>query len=145
MIFPVVLYKCETWSLTLEAEHRLRVFENRLLRKIFGSHRDVVVGGWRKLQNTELHDLYPLPNIIKIIKSRRMRLAGHVTRMVEKGNACRILVGKPEGKRLLESHRHRLENNAKMDLGEIGWGGTDWIWLRIWMGVGGSCENGSEH
>jgi hypothetical protein len=77
----VVLYGCETWSLTLREEHRLRVFENRMLRRIFGPKRDEVMGEWRKLHNKELHDLYSSPSIIRIIKSRRMRWAGHVAQM----------------------------------------------------------------
>jgi PAS domain-containing protein len=85
----VVLYGCETWSLTLREEHRLRVFENRALRRIFGSKRDEVTGEWRKLHIKELHDLYSLPGIIRIIKWRRMRLAGHVARKGEKRNAYR--------------------------------------------------------
>jgi hypothetical protein len=74
----VVLYGCETWSLTAREEHKLRVFENRVLRRIFGLKRDGVTGGWRKLHNEEIHNLYSLPSIIRIIKSRRMRWAGHV-------------------------------------------------------------------
>jgi hypothetical protein len=85
----------------LKEEHRPRVFENRVLRRIFGPKRDKVTGEWRKLHNKELHDLYSSPSIIRIIKSRRMRLAGHVARMGEKRNAYRLLVGKPEGKRPL--------------------------------------------
>jgi hypothetical protein len=79
IILPVVLHGCETWSLTLREEHRLRVFENRVLRRMFGPKRDEVTGEWRKLHNKELNDLYSSPSIIKIIKSRRMRLAGNVT------------------------------------------------------------------
>jgi hypothetical protein len=79
-ILPVVLYGCKTWSLTLREEHRLRMFENKVLRRIFGPKRDEVMGGWRKLHNEELHDLYCSPSIIRIIKSRRMRWAGHVVR-----------------------------------------------------------------
>jgi hypothetical protein len=82
---PVVLYGCETWSLTVREEHKLRVFENRVLR-IFGPKRDEAKGGWRKLHNEELHNLYSSPSIIRIIKSRRMRWAGHVARMGEKRN-----------------------------------------------------------
>jgi hypothetical protein len=78
IVLPVVLYGCETWSLTVIEEHKLRVFENRVLRTIFGPKRDGVTGGWRKLHNEELHDLYSSPSIIRIIKSRRMRWAGHV-------------------------------------------------------------------
>jgi hypothetical protein len=81
------------WSLTLREEHRLRVFENRVLRRIFGPKRDEVTGEWRKLHNKELHDLYSSPSIIRIIKSRRMRWAGHVARMGEKRKAYRLLVG----------------------------------------------------
>jgi hypothetical protein len=83
IIFPVVLYGCESWSLTLREEHRLRVFENRLLRRIFAPKRDEVLGGWRKLHNDELHNLYSLPSIIRIIKSRNKRWAGLVARMGE--------------------------------------------------------------
>jgi hypothetical protein len=89
----------DTWSLTLRKEHRPRVFENRTLRRIFGPKRDEVTGGWRKLHNEELHNLYSSPSIIRMLKSRRMRWAGHVARMGEKRNAYRKLVGKPEGKR----------------------------------------------
>jgi hypothetical protein len=81
MILPVVLYGCGTLSLTLREEHRLGVFENRVLRRIFRTKRDEVIGEWRKLHDEELHDLYSSPNIIRIINSRRMRLAGHVARM----------------------------------------------------------------
>jgi hypothetical protein len=85
VLLPVVLYGCETWSLTLREVHRLRVFKNRVLRGILGSKRDQVIGGWRKLHNEELHNLYRSPSIIRIIKSRRMRLAGHVGRIGRKG------------------------------------------------------------
>jgi hypothetical protein len=91
IILPLVLYGCETWSLTLTEKHRLRAFENRVLRRIFGPKRDEVTGGWRKLHNEELHNLYPSPSILRM-KSRRMRWAGHVARMGEKRNAYRILV-----------------------------------------------------
>jgi hypothetical protein len=99
IILPVVLYGCKTWSLTFREEHRLKVFENRVLRRIFGPKRDDVTGDWRKLHNEELHNLYSLPN--RMIKSRRTRWAGHVARMGETRNAYRILVGTPEGKRPL--------------------------------------------
>ncbi|KAJ4432120.1 hypothetical protein ANN_20735 [Periplaneta americana] len=98
VILPVVLYGCETWTLTLREEHTLRVFENKVLRKIFGAKRDEVTGEWRKLQNTELHALYSSPDIIRNIKSGRLRWAGHVARMGESRNAYRVLVGRPEGK-----------------------------------------------
>jgi hypothetical protein len=78
IILPVVLYGCETWSLALSEEHRLRVFQNRVLRRIFGTKRDEVIGSWRKLHNKELHNLYSSPNIIRMIKPRKMRWAGHV-------------------------------------------------------------------
>jgi hypothetical protein len=84
-ILHVVLYGCETWSLILREEHRVRVFENRVLRKIFGPKRDELTGEWRKLHNVELHDLYSSPSIIRLIKSRRMRWAGHVARMGRRG------------------------------------------------------------
>jgi hypothetical protein len=106
-----------------------RVFENRVLRRILGPKRDEVIGGWRELHNEELHNSYSSPSIIRMIKSRRMRWAGHVARMGEKRNVYRILVGKPEGKRPLGRARRRWEDNIKMDLREIGWGGMDWIEL----------------
>jgi len=81
VILPVVLYGCETWSLTWREERRLRVFENRVLRKVFGPKRDDVTREWRKLHNEELNDLYSLPNIVRVVKSRQMRWAGHVARM----------------------------------------------------------------
>jgi hypothetical protein len=98
--FPVVLYGCESWSLTLREEHRLRVVENGVLR-IFGSKRDQVTRGWRKIYTEGLCDLYSSPSIIRIIKSRRMRCAGHMARMGEKRNVYRLLVGTPDGKRPL--------------------------------------------
>jgi hypothetical protein len=129
IILPVVLYGCETLSLTLREEHRLRVFENRVLRGIFGLKRDEVTGHWRKLHNGELHNLYSSPDIIRQIKPRRMRLAGHVAHIGEGRKVCRALVGNPEGKRPLERPRHRWEDEIKMDLREIGWGGVEWIHL----------------
>jgi hypothetical protein len=103
------------------------VSENRVLRKIFGLKRDEVTGGWRKLHNEELHDLYSSPSIIRIIKSRRMRLAGHVARMGEKSNVYKLLVGKSEGRRPLGRPRHRWLDNIEMDLVEIGCGSVDCI------------------
>jgi hypothetical protein len=128
VILPVVLYGCETWSLTLGEEQRLRVFENRVLRRIFGPKREED-GSWRKLHNAELHDLYSSPNTVRVIKSRRMRWVGHVARMGEGRGAYRVLVGRPEGKRPLGRPRRRWEDNIKMDLGEIGIDGTNWIRL----------------
>jgi hypothetical protein len=93
IILPVVLYGRETWSLTVREEHKLRVFENRVLRRIFRPKKDGVTGGWRKLHNEELHNLYSSPSIIRIIKSRRMTWAGHVARMVEKTNMYTSLNG----------------------------------------------------
>jgi hypothetical protein len=103
------------------------VFENRVLRRIFRPKRDEVTGEWRKLHNEELH--YSSPSIIRIIKSRRIRWAGHVARMGEKRNAYRLLVGKPEGKRPLGRSRRRWVDNIRMDLGEVGWCDVDWIGL----------------
>jgi hypothetical protein len=123
IILPVVLYGCETWSVTLREEHRLRVFENRVLRGMFGPKRDEVKGERRKLHSGELHNLYSSPDIIRQIKSRRMRWAGHVARVGEGRNMYRVLVGKPEGKRPLERPRRRWEDGIKTDLREIGWGG----------------------
>ncbi|KAJ4432706.1 hypothetical protein ANN_21343 [Periplaneta americana] len=120
VILPVVLYGCETWTLTLREEQRLRVFENKALRKIFGAKRDEVTGEWRKLQNAELHALYSSPDIIGNIKSRRLRWAGDVARMGESRNAYRVLVGRPDGIiRLLGRPRRRWEDNIKMDLREV--------------------------
>jgi hypothetical protein len=122
IIIPVVLYGCETWSQTLREEHRLRVFENRVLRGIFGPKRDEVTGEWRRLHSGELHNLYSSPDIIRQNKSRRMRWAGHVARMGEGRNVYRVLVGKPEGKRPFGRPRGRWEDGIKMYLREIGWG-----------------------
>ena len=101
---------------------RLRVFENRMLRRIFGPKRDEVTGEWRKLHNEELNDLCSLPNMVRVVKSRRMRWAGHVARMGKDRGVHRVLVGKPEGKRPLGRPRHRWEINIKMDLQEVGGG-----------------------
>jgi hypothetical protein len=97
--------------------------------RIFGPKRDEVTGEWRKLHKDELNDLYSSPTIVWVIKSRRMRWAGHVVRMGERRGAYRVLVGKPEGKRPLGSPRHRWEDKSKMDLQEVGDGGMDWIEL----------------
>jgi hypothetical protein len=112
----------------LREEHRLRVFENRVLSKIFGPKR-VEDGSWRILHNDELHNLYSSPNIVRLIKSKRMRWAGQVARRGEGRDVYRVLVGRPEGKRLLGRSRRRWENNIKMDLREIGIDEANWIQL----------------
>jgi len=103
---------------------------------VFGPKRDEVTGEWRILHNEELRDLYSLPNIVRVVKSRRIRWAGHVTRMGEGRGVHRVLVGKPEGKRPLGTPRHRWEDNIKMDLREVGGVETGWSWLRIGTGGG---------
>ena len=107
----------------------LRVFENRVLRRVFGPKRDEVTGEWRKLHNVELSDLYSLPNIVRVVKSRRMRWAGHVARVGEGRGVHRVLVGKREGKRPLGRPRRRWESNIKMDLQEVGGSCGDWMEL----------------
>jgi len=119
IILPVVLYGCETWLLTLRKEWKLRVFENMVLRRIFGQRRDEVTGEWRRLHNEELNDLYSSPNIVRVIKSGRMRWAGYVARMGEERGKCRVLLGKPEGKRPLGRPRRRWVDNIRMDLQEV--------------------------
>jgi hypothetical protein len=111
----------------LREERRLRVYESRVLRRILGPKRDEVTGEWRKLQNEELNDLYSSPNIFRVIKSRRMRWAGHVGRMGERRGVYRVLVGRPEGKRPLGKPRSRWEGNIKLDLREVECGGMDWV------------------
>jgi hypothetical protein len=120
-----LIYVCS--GIIVREEHKLRVFQNRVLWRIFGPKRDGVIGGWRKLHNKELHNLYSSPSIIRIIKSRRMGWAGHVTRMGEKRNVYRLLVGKREGKRPLGRPRRRWIDNIKKDLLEIGLSVVDWI------------------
>jgi len=116
----------------LREECRLRVFEHRVLRVIFGLRRDEVTGEWRKLHNEELNDLYCSPNIVRVIKSRIKRWA-HVAHMEERRGIYRVLVGKPEGKRPLGRPRHRWEDNIKMDLQEVGCG----VWTRSrWLRIG---------
>ena len=115
--------------LTLREEHRLRVFENRVLRRIFGHKRDGVTGEWRKLHNGESDDLYFSPNIVRVIKSRRMRWVGHVARMDEERGVHKVLMGKPDGKRPLGRPRRSWEDNIKMDLQEVGRGCGDWMEL----------------
>jgi hypothetical protein len=136
IILPV-LYGCETWSLTLREEHRLRVFENRVLRGIFGPKRDEVTGEWRILHNEELYDLYSSPNIIRVIKLRRMRWAGHVARMEQGRGAYRILVGRPEGRNHLEDPG--VDGRIILKWIFKKWDGAAWtglIWLRIGTGGG---------
>ena len=110
IILPVVLYGCETWSLTLQEERKLRVFENRVLRRIFGPRRDEVTGKCRRLHNEELNDLYSSPNIVRVIKWRRMRWAGYVARMGEERGVYRVLGG-----------GNRRERDHWGDLGLDGW------------------------
>jgi hypothetical protein len=105
------------------------VFENRVLRRIFGPKRDAVTGEWRKLHDEELHNLYSSPDIIRQIKSRGMRWAGHVARMGEERKVYKVLVGKAKGKRPLGRPRHRWEDGIRMGLREIGLGDMDWIQL----------------
>jgi len=137
IILPVVLFGCETWSLTLRKERRLRVYENRVLRRLFGPKRDEVTGEWRKLHNEKLSDPYSSPNIVRVIKSRRMRWAGHLARIGKRKGAHRVLVGMTEGKRPLG----RLRTDGSIILRRIfrKWDGMAWtglIWLRIWIGGG---------
>jgi len=126
---PVVLYGYETWSLALREERGLRVFENWVLRKTFGLKRNEVTGEWRKLHIKELNDLYCPPNIVRAIKSRRTRWAGHVAHMGQSRGVYRALVGKPDGKRPLGRPRPRWEGNIKIDLQELECRGMEWIEL----------------
>jgi len=118
----------ESWSLTLREKRKLRVFENMVLRRIFRPRRDEVTGEWRRLHNEELSDLYSSPNIVRVIKSRRIKWAGHVARMAEERGAYRVLVGKQEGKRPLGRPRRRWVG-IRMDLQGVGCGYMDWIGL----------------
>jgi hypothetical protein len=123
-----VLYVCESFSLTLREEHKLRVLENRVLRRIFGPRRDGVTGGWIKLHN-EVNDFYSTSSKIRITNSKLMRWAGNVARMGEKRNVYRLLVRKPEGKRPVGRPRCRCVYSIKMDLIEIGCCDVKWIGL----------------
>ena len=125
IILSFVFYGCETCSLILREEHRLRVFENRVLRTIFGPEWDKLKKEFRKLSNDDVNDLYLSPNITWVIKSGRMGWTGHVGRMGESRGVYKILVVKPEGKRPLGRLRHRWDDNIKMDLQEVKWG--TWI------------------
>jgi hypothetical protein len=138
---PVVLYGCETWSLKVRKERRLKVYENRVLRRIFGPKRDKVTGKWRRLHKEELCDVYSSPNIFRVIKWGRVKWAGHVVRMGERRGTHRVLVGKSKGKRILARPLHRWEGNIKMGLQDVGCGGMDWIDL---VQGAGSCECGNE-
>jgi len=125
----LVLYGCENWSFTLREERSRRVSESRVLRRIFGPKWDEVKREWRKLHNEELNDLYSSPSFVQVIKSRRMRWAGHVRRMGERRGVYRVLVGEPLGNRPLGRPRRRRKVNIKMDLQEMGCGGMNWIEL----------------
>ena len=124
IILPVVLYECEAWSLTAREERKLRVFENMVLRRIFGPRRDEVTGEWRRLHNQELIGLYTSPNIVRVIKSRRMRSAWHVARMgLERGR-----IGSWWG--------YQWERDRWRDLGVDGWIILGWICRRWVVGMG---------
>jgi hypothetical protein len=139
------LYGCETWYLTLREEYRLRVFENRVLRIIFGPKRDEVTGEWGKLHNEELHSLYLSPDIIRKVKSRQMRWAGHVARMGEERKVYKVWVGKSEGKRPFGRPRRRWEDGIRINLREISLGGCELDSTGSGQGlVAGCCECGDE-
>jgi hypothetical protein len=122
IILPVVLYGCKTWSLTLRDECRLRVFENRVLRRIFGPKRDEVTGEWRRLHNKELYALYSSPHTIWVMKSRRLRWAEHVALMGIEKRCMQGFGGETSSKESLGRPRHSWQYNIKMDLREVGWG-----------------------
>jgi len=127
IFFPVVLYGCETRTLTLREEHRLRLFENRVLRRIFGPKREEVTREWRKLNNEEFNDLYSSPIIVRVIKIEKNEMGGSCSAYGKRRGVYRVLVGKPEGKRLLGRPRRKWEDNIKMDLQEMRCGGMNWI------------------
>ena len=140
VILLVVVYGCEAWFLTLREKHRLRVFENRMVRKIFGLKRHDVTGEWRRLLNKELYDLQSSPNIIQVIKSRRMRWTGQVACMEERTGTYRVLVGQPERSDYFEDVGVYLSIIKKVDIQEVEWEGTNLtdlalVWL--WIGTGG--------
>jgi hypothetical protein len=123
--FAVVWYGCVIWSLKLREERRLRVFENRVLGRIFGPKRDEVTGELRKLHNEERNLFYSTPNVVRVINSRRMKWAGHVVILGE--GVRKVLVGKPEGTIILGKPWSRWKDNIKMDLQDVGCGGMDWV------------------
>jgi len=129
----------------LREERKLKVFKNMVLRRIFGPRRDDLTGEWRRLHNEELNDLYSSPNIVRVIKSRRMRWAGRVVRMGEERGMYRVLMGKPEGKIPLGRPRRRWVDNIRMDLQGMGCGYMDWNGLAqdrdSWRTL---CERGNE-
>ena len=125
----IILSRNKRLSLTLREERKLMVFENMVLRRIFGPRRDEVTGEWRRMHTEELNDLYSSLNIVWVLKSRRMRWAGHVARMGEERGVYRVLVGKPEGRRPLGRPRRRWVDNIKMDLQEVGCRYMYWIGL----------------
>jgi hypothetical protein len=129
IVLPLVLYGCETWLLTFREECRLRVFENRVLRRIFGPRKNDVTGEWGRSHNVEINDLYSSPDIVRVKKSRRMRWVGHVVCVREGRGIYWVLLGKPEGKRPMGRSRHRWEGNIKLDLQEVGCGVMHWIEL----------------
>jgi hypothetical protein len=140
IILPVVLYGCETWLLTLREERRLRVFENRVLRRVFGHERDEATGEWRKIHNEEQNNLYSLPNIVRVVKSRRMRWAGHVARMGRR-EAC---TGCWWGSERERRHWGDPDEDGRIILRWIfiklkGVVGTGCSWIRIRTGGGHLC------
>jgi PAS domain-containing protein len=143
LILGIIAKKmCEIWSLTLREKRRLRVFENRVLRRIFGPKRDEVTGEWRRLHKKQLYALYSSPDFIWVIKSRGLRWTGHVAWMGTRRSAYRILVGNPEGRRLLGRPRRIWEDNIKVDLRDVGWGAwTGTVWLKIDTGVVNAVMN----
>jgi hypothetical protein len=145
IILSIVLYGCETWSFTLREEQRLRVFENRVPRRILGPERGEATGELRKLHSGELRNFYSSRNISRQIKSRRTSWVGHVAHMGEERKMYKVLAGRSDGKRRLGKLRHRWEEAIKMDLGEIGWEGVVWIQLPqgrdLWWAVVNTVMN----
>jgi hypothetical protein len=140
------VYGCETWSLILREEHRSKVFENRALRRVFGSERGKVEGGWRRLHNEDLHYWYSSPNIIKVIKSGRLRRVVYVARMGKMRNAYKIFVGKPEWKRPVGRSSRTWNNNIRMGLSRSRFEGRGLDASDSGLGpVAGCCEHGNEH